>query len=676
MKRIVSLLLLAVCATLVCAKEPQHPTSYNYQRGVEAVNNDNDEEAERYLSQEINDNPKNGYAYAWIAGVHMRNDETGKAIDALNSAIKYIPKADKYYHAWANKALSGIYYDLNDTIQCIDYATRAVKAEPKNIEWWRFRGVLYLELGQYNNAIADFDKMIQLNPNAENGYIWKGKAYYHLKQYDQAIEQYQYAGKLATRSFIYSHLAESEIALHRYEEAADNIIKALKEEHFEDLATDLLADANEDLAAELMPRLNIQINANPNSLEWYMYQLYLYRTNKNYELSIQTVEKIKTLEADPYFDAILSSLYQDMGDLATALHYAQMAYTTDTTETDYIELLSSVYSDLDNLEKCIEVYDSYIAQYPESNAAYHMRAQTHFFAGNYTSAIDDYTTAITLDTKDTYARYMRGRAHHIMGDSIKANKDFQRVVDDTKNSVETAFAYIFLEHNEEAKHLADSILLADSVEHENRYNIACCYSMLGDTEMAFSLLEEELKDGYVTFNHIRRDPDLAPLRGERLDSLLSMYETKVQERIRAFKGEDTSESTTERIVEIPFTKSSGVTKVDCTINNLPLNFIFDTGASDVTISQVEANFMYKNGYLDSRDIVGKKTYQVATGAIAVGTTIILKEIEFGGLILRDVRASVVETQNAPLLLGQTVLQRLGKIEIDNTQRILKITTNQ
>ncbi len=302
--------------------------------------------------------------------------------------------------------------------------------------------------------------------------------------------------------------------------------------------------------------------------------------------------------------------------------------------------------------------------------------ETHFFAGNYTSAIEDYTTAITLDTKDTYARYMLGRAHYIMGDTLKANKDFRRVVDDTKNSVETTFAYIFLGQNEEAKHLADSILLADSVEHENRYNIACCYSMLGDIEMAFTLLEEELKDGYVDFNHIRRDPDFAPLRGERLDSLLSMYETKAQERIRAFKGENTSESTTERIVEIPFTKSGGVTKVDCTINNLPLNFIFDTGASDVTISQVEANFMYKNGYLDSRDVVGKKTYQVATGAIAVGTTIILKEIKFGGLILRDVRASVVESQNAPLLLGQTILQRLGKIEIDNTQRILKITTNQ
>ena len=49
-------------------------------------------------------------------------------------------------------------------------------------------------------------------------------------------------------------------------------------------------------------------------------------------------------------------------------------------------------------------------------------------------------------------------------------------------------------------------------------------------------------------------------------------------------------------------------------------------------------------------------------------------INFGGLELTNVRASVVKSQNAPLLLGQSVLQRLGKIEIDNTKRVLKITT--
>ena len=235
---------------------------------------------------------------------------------------------------------------------------------------------------------------------------------------------------------------------------------------------------------------------------------------------------------------------------------------------------------------------------------------------------------------------------------------------------------IHLGMTEPARAKADSILLVDTLYHSERYNIACCYALLGETELAFSTLEQELLDGYTHFNHIRRDVDVISLRGERLDSLLTKYENLVKARTQTFRQELLDQDGEERVVEIPFTKSGGVTKVDCTINNLPLNFIFDTGASDVTISQVEANFMYKNGYLDSRDIVGKKTYQVATGAIAVGTTIILKQIEFGGLVLHDVRASVVETQNAPLLLGQTVLQRLGKIEIDNTQRLLKITTNQ
>lgn len=79
---------------------------------------------------------------------------------------------------------------------------------------------------------------------------------------------------------------------------------------------------------------------------------------------------------------------------------------------------------------------------------------------------------------------------------------------------------------------------------------------------------------------------------------------------------------------------------------------------------------------NQRDIVGKEHYMTADGNISVGTTFILDHINFGGLELSGVRASVVGSQKAPLLLGQTVLKRLGKIEIDNERRVLKITTNQ
>ena len=44
----------------------------------------------------------------------------------------------------------------------------------------------------------------------------------------------------------------------------------------------------------------------------------------------------------------------------------------------------------------------------------------------------------------------------------------------------------------------------------------------------------------------------------------------------------------------------------------------------------------------------------------------------GGEELINVRASVVRNQQAPILLGQSVLGRLGKIEIDNEKRVLKV----
>jgi len=107
--------------------------------------------------------------------------------------------------------------------------------------------------------------------------------------------------------------------------------------------------------------------------------------------------------------------------------------------------------------------------------------------------------------------------------------------------------------------------------------------------------------------------------------------------------------------------------VKCTINNLPLSFIFDTGASIVSLSQVEATFMMKNGYLSKSDVIGDSYYTDASGNVNVGTTINLKKVDFGGFELTNVKASVVKNQNAPLLLGQSVLGRLGKIEIDNSK---------
>ena len=50
-------------------------------------------------------------------------------------------------------------------------------------------------------------------------------------------------------------------------------------------------------------------------------------------------------------------------------------------------------------------------------------------------------------------------------------------------------------------------------------------------------------------------------------------------------------------VVIKMKKQNGVNTIPCKVNGLNLSFIFDTGASDVSISLTEASFMYKNGFL-------------------------------------------------------------------------------
>lgn len=122
----------------------------------------------------------------------------------------------------------------------------------------------------------------------------------------------------------------------------------------------------------------------------------------------------------------------------------------------------------------------------------------------------------------------------------------------------------------------------------------------------------------------------------------------------------------------------GVSIIPCKVNGLNLNFIFDTGASDVSISLTEASFMLKNGYLDKSDIIGTSKYLDANGNINEGVTINLKEIEIAGLKLYDVKASIIKNIKAPLLLGQSAISKLGRIEIDlelNTITIVKENGN-
>lgn len=107
----------------------------------------------------------------------------------------------------------------------------------------------------------------------------------------------------------------------------------------------------------------------------------------------------------------------------------------------------------------------------------------------------------------------------------------------------------------------------------------------------------------------------------------------------------------------------GVYRIPCTVNGAKMKFIFDTGASNVCISMTMAEYLLDNGFIDENDILGTGSAKVADGRIVDHVSINLRDITIQNLHLYDVKALVVDGQNAPLLWGRVLFKKWGLLKL-------------
>lgn len=669
--------ILVLCSSVMLADNIKRPDSYNYSRGVEAINNNNAEEALDYLNKEINEHPDNGYAFAWIALVRNYNEEFGRALTAANVAVKKIPSKDKEYKAFAYGTRAQVYLNLEDTIQALKDYSQAINIVPDDDRFYNQRAQVYYEQGKYDLADKDYLKMISLKEGDVMGYMGIGRNANAQKRYEDAIKQFDYVVKLEPNySSAYSFRAESYIGLKKYNEAIDDVISALGIDRDRKVFYELqeLADSAFE---QTVAKLKVQKIKEPNEQSWDYDLGIVYERAAKYNKAIAYYKESLEKESNIITASRISSCYDDLGDYDKALEYCNQAIALDSVKANYLYEKANILDNAGRTQEAIKTMSDYIANTPDEPAGYYQRGWFKDHSGDIEGALEDYTMAITLQPNVAYAYLNRGVLYRLKGENAKAESDFKQVVrlDSIPEEAECSFyAYYYLGQKDKAIEILNTIL--DKDKKGNCYDAACLYSVMGEKEKALSYLRQSLEDGYRRFAHIKRDRDLNNIRNtEEFKVLLKEYEEKHLQEIAAdADGDDSAYEL--KVEEISFTKEGGVCKVKCVINGLPLHFIFDTGATDVSISSVEATFMAKNDFLSSSDIIGKQNYQTADGNITEGTVINLKDVKLGSLHLNNIKASVVRNQAAPLLLGQSVLSKLGKIEIDNTKKVLRITHKQ
>lgn len=674
MKHFFILAMLLYCP-IAFAQNIKRPNSYNYNRGVEAIQNNNTEEALEYLNKELEDNPNNGYALAWIATVRNYQKEYGRALTAADLAVKHIPKKDKQYRAFAFIVRAEIYIGLGEVEKGLADFTSAVKETPDDPDVYERRADLYYYMNKYDLSDKDYQKIISLNPGNVMGYMGIGRNANAEKRYNDAIEQFDYVTRLASDySSGYSFRAESYIGINQYNKAIDDIIRALNIDG-NDKAFSLMLQVADSSIVELVAKLKVQSIKNPNNDYWPYCLGVVHERNGAYSKAIDYYISSMKKDRSPITANRISNCYSEIGNFTMALEYIDEAIAMDSTDYDFLMTKADLLYESGDVEKAIKELDIYVNHYPEFYGGYYRRGWYKDNKKDIEGAIDDYTMSIVLDPNYAYAYLGRGDMYVLKNDIESAKADFNKVIElDTipNNSSCAQYAYWCLGEKGKAIDFMNKVIANDPDNAGNYYDAACLHSRMGELEKAIGFMKTAFEKGYHRFAHMGIDNDLDAIRElPDFKELVNLYKNKFESEIREYVADDVPYEN--RIAEIPFTKVNGVCKVKCSINNLPLYFVFDTGASDVSISSVEATFMMKNGYLNPTDVIGKQNYMMANGEISAGTILNIRNVNFGGLDLDNIRASVVHNQTAPLLLGQSVLNRVGNIEIDNVRGVLKIT---
>lgn len=116
----------------------------------------------------------------------------------------------------------------------------------------------------------------------------------------------------------------------------------------------------------------------------------------------------------------------------------------------------------------------------------------------------------------------------------------------------------------------------------------------------------------------------------------------------------------------------GVYTVPVLINDaITLDFLVDSGASDVSIPADVVSTLIRTGTIGPSDFVGQKTYRLADGSETPSTVFILRSLKVGNHVVKNVTASIAPLKGG-LLLGQSFLQQFHSWSIDNASHALII----
>ncbi len=680
-KILLSLVVLMTIFTPQACAQRKIVSDYNYQKAVDAFfDEEDDDKALKLVSKQIDETPEHLDSRFLRAKIYWRADKYDAALRDVSYAIKHYKGKPSVYKSTLFGLQGAIYDDMKRYADAADSYKQAIKLakkdNPDRVQSYKFDlAQAFYHAENLEAAEKVYLDMLKDDPGDGGAMVGLARNKRDQQHYEEGLEWLNKAESYdESYAEIYRFKMELLDKLGKTDESVDAALKYF--ELNDDAPAWLVADYAGKHYTYGVAKVKAEMNKENASNRWIILLTRMYEDHFDFVKALELYTKVEEEYGEYKMLAYYKSrCYSELGQFNSAIKEATRAIELDGEKTFYGHR-GDIYRSAGMYEKAIADYTISMENDPSSGYEYYAIGWCYELQGDNDKALEYYNQGIDLDKTYSYLFVSRGELLKDLGREGDAKADFEKVLeidDEPEDGSCRHYALHGLGRDEDALEWMDKIIENEPYDNGHYYDKACLLARMGKIDEALASLEDAFKKGFRRFAHMEHDNDMDPLRNlEKYKALLREYKGKSIDEITD-EPEITPEAAEALISEVQMKKMAGGTyEVPCTINGLPLRFIFDTGASDVTISSVEANFMLKNNYLTEKDFKGSRKYITADGSITDGAVICIKEVLVGDVIIKNIEASVVKNQKAPLLLGQSVLERFGKITIDNENSVLII----
>lgn len=162
--------------------------------------------------------------YFWIGLIMLDQENIARSIDYFNLSIN---DNKQNYDARVRRAKS--YYSINETEKALEDIQEAIKINPDKSDAYMIKGEMFLKSNDFNSSVKEFTTAINKGDESFESYMFRAHIYIMMSEYELAIKDIDtYLNNKNPTAIAYRNRAKANYELYNYNESLNDCNKGLE----------------------------------------------------------------------------------------------------------------------------------------------------------------------------------------------------------------------------------------------------------------------------------------------------------------------------------------------------------------------------------------------------------------------------------------------------------------